>query len=387
MTALVRKYRYSLVFFAFFAFMLVIKLPKYGSINEWATMPYVVTYREGFDSRMLIGSIIFLFTDYLSANAMWTVVLVSTVLLAALLSWVLGEALRCCEDEAAFGAKCMALFFVLTPTSIIYLFKYLNYGRMDIYLAIFALLILACANRKYARWLIPLFCLSAMLTHHVYLFMFMPSMGITLLYEAYKNRFAKSSIALCAASYSVVILLFIYFQFSPNPVGFETADEMLEFLKTRTDAAIHYDMIFGEYFTDITAVWRSYVVPLILESALPDLPYTVLAAAPALGVLYVVWVKAFKRCEDKFIRFILFLCMFAPITMVIQCILTNDYGRDFAAVLFTQFSMLFYLVHRREESVLQSVAAIGRFFRKNLYALSAVAGYLALFLFSASDKL
>jgi len=44
-------------------------------------------------------------------------------------------------------------------------------------------------------------------------------------------------------------------------------------------------------------------------------------------------------------------------------------------------------VHRREESVLQSVAAIGRFFRKNLYALSAVAGYLALFLFSASDKL
>ena len=383
----VEKNKYAFGMFILFSVMMLLKMPPYDGLSTFSTTIYTATYDLGFSSRFLVGSIIYLFTDFLTAKALYVIIVVSTILMTALVSYLLGYMPGRLEGDAGSGARALMLLYAATPSSIICLYKDNNFGRYDVYLIIVTLLILVCLAKERFQALVPALCAVCMLIHHVWMFSFMPSVGILLLYSAYRNKKKAVGTALCAVSYALIVGLFLYFQFFKPALGFASPEDMADVLGKRAGFPIDPNIYFGEYFSSVPKLWSGYVKGILIEDSIPDAAYLLPILLPVLAVLFTVWLNAFKLCKEKFLRFILLLCMAAPSSTLVQCVMINDYGRWFMGMLLTQFSLLFFLLYKKEDCVVASVEKLAVFFKKRPYLAAAVAVYVPMFIFSASYNL
>ncbi len=382
-----KRNQYAFGMFILFIALLIMKLPSVDELSSFTTSIYAATYSLGFSSRLLVGSIIFLFTDFLTKKALYAVIIVSTVLMTAFVSYMLGYVPGRLDGDAGKGARTLMLLYAATPSSIICLYRDIYFGRYDVYLILVTMLILVCLANNRLRWLVPVLCAVCLMIHQVWMFSFMPSVGILLLYSAYRDKKKTVGAALCAVSYAVIIGLFLYFQFFKPDLGYASADEMAEVLGKRTGFPINSNIYLGEYFSSVPELWSGYIKKILIEDSIPDAAYLLPILLPVLAVLYGVWVNAFRLCDKKFMRFILLLCMAAPVSTLVECVMINDYGRWFTGMLITQFSLLFFLLNKKEDSVVASVEKLTAFFSKRSYLAVAVAVYVPMFVFSASYNL
>lgn len=373
--------------FILFIVLLLLKMPKAENMSSFSITIYTTSYDLGFSSRFLVGSLIFLFTDFLTLNSLYAIIVVSTVVMTAFASYMLGYVPGRLDGDAGSGARAIMLLYAATPISIIVLYKDDNFGRYDIYLIIVSLFLLVCLAGQHLRWLVPALCAVCMLIHHVWMFSFMPASAILLLYSAYRDKKRRSGVALCALSYAVIIGLFLYFQFFKPSLDFASAEEMAAALGQRVDYMVNPSIYYGEYFSSVPELWHSYIKPILLEDSVPDALYLLPVILPVLAVLFSVWLNAFRLCREKFMRLVILLCMAAPLSTLVQCVMINDYGRWFAAMMITQLSLLFFLLYKKEESVTASVGNLAVFLRKHSYLAAAVAAYVPMFIFSASYNL
>lgn len=383
----VEKNKYAFGMFVFFVVMMALKMPPYNGMSSFSTTIYTATYDIGFSSRFLVGSVIFLFTDFLTLKALYAIIIVSTLIMVALLSFMLGYIPGRLDGAAGSGARAVMLFYAAMPVSVIVLFKDMNFGRYDIYLIIVSMLILVCLSRRQAAWLVPMLCGICMLIHHVWMFSFMPAAAILLIYTAGRGKKKGRGIAVCALSFAVIIGLFIYFQFFKFDPGFATAEEMTAAMSKRVDYGLNSDIFYGEYFSSVQELWASYIKPILIEDSIPDALYLMPVFLPFLAVLYYVWFNAFLLCGEKFMRFVILLCMLSPASTLVQCVMINDYGRWFAAMLITQLSLMFFLAYKDEQAVVGALEKLAGFFKGRPYLAVSAAAVIPIFTFSISYNL
>lgn len=79
--------------------------------------------------------------------------------------------------------------------------------------------------------------------------------------------------------------------------------------------------------------------------------------------------------------------MLSPVSTLVQCVMINDYGRWFAAMLITQLSLMFFLAYKDEQTVVGALEKLAGFFKGRPYLAVSAAAVIPIFTFSISYNL
>jgi len=375
--------QYGILIFLFFSARLFLLSFNRDSFSSWMTTPYVITYQLGFIGRAFIGSIIALFTDYLTLKE-FKILLVSVALaLLTLISFLLGKVIAKTESDSKNTVLLFVLLFVSAPVSMTYLFG-THYGRLETFLLIFTFAALIALKNRRFKWAVPLICFAAVATHQGYLVTYMPALAIPMLYEVYRSKYSKKSIIIFSSGCAVMIGFFVYFQlFSKGQLNFATAEEMGKALSLRTDMKIGLPMLYLEYFAPFPQWVTEYIIPFTKSMDLPVVGIALLTVSiPLILIFGAVWISCIRNAENRFLKLIFILCAAGPLTFIPAAIFGNDWERWWSAVINCQFIFLFYFVFSKEDVLLGSLKKVNDYFQRHTLVLICILVFAGSALFS-----
>lgn len=133
---LIEKIKYELVIFLYLC-MLFMQNP--GRINDWVSAWYVLNYKDGIGSRLLIGTILnFFFGEYITHNEVFLFVFCTLTILIGFVSFLAGRVIRSSNKDKSFAVFFIAMYLAC-PGSIAYLWTSGNMGRLETYSLVFFL--------------------------------------------------------------------------------------------------------------------------------------------------------------------------------------------------------------------------------------------------------
>jgi hypothetical protein len=354
---------YELPIFAFLLFELLILLPD-KVVDSIATASYLITYRFGFISKAMIGSIFSLFSDRITTHAIYITAIVSFLFLILLISFLLGRIIRNCREEIKPSVIVFVLLFLSSPLSVSYMLG-MYLGRFDVYWIIITLVSLVFLKKSVLSLLVPILCAVGISVHQGYMFSYMPALAIPIFYEVYLNRFSKRNIFILVSSCISFTFLFVYFQTVPAIIPFENAVEFSDYLSRSADFEVSPLMLHTVYFAPFKESYYEYVRPLLASYALPLAIELIVFSLPLLVIFGVIWKNCIHNAGNKLLKFIFVLCAFSPLTFIPIAFFLNDWDRYWAAVINTQFIFIFYFIFSEENSVIVSVKKVGLFFARH----------------------
>ncbi|MDR1741057.1 MAG: hypothetical protein LBR38_04325 [Synergistaceae bacterium] len=312
-------------------------------IDAFFTPPYLLSYRDGFGSRFFIGSVVSLFTDYASRKFLRIFITAALLLTCVMMAVMAGRVIRAASEKTrAFVIGVSIIFFVSPAYG--YLFPNYNFGRLDTFLILFTLIMLAVASKPVLRWTIPVLCLCATATHQVFLCTYAPLVMLVLLYEAVRSK-TRSSVALLLVSGAVTLAAFLCFQFIKGGTAFASAQAMADALALRTNAEISVGMIQWEYFSSFRELVLGGIgidYTLLIENAV-----MLVLLSPLFVMFPVFWHRCWKSGTDG--RWIFVLSALLPICTLPTFVLC-DWGRWTAAILISQFCMVYWFIYRQDSA-------------------------------------
>jgi len=375
-----KKY-YEIFIFAILMFEFAVLNPGIQHMDEWNTTYYFLSYQDfGFNSRLLIGSIFKFFTEYISNSTLFYCILAVIICMNASVAVILGKILRNFPDESLSSLKVFIILFLINPFSLATLFDKGNFGIFDIYLVITTIIMMLVVRHNYFKWLIPALCMIALGIQQVYIVTYMPIIVVILIYEWYKSGYKKSYIVLCGVSFSLMIFLFVYFEFLAPELPFNNAKEVVSFLSHRTDIALSYVVINDEYFFKATN-WFSEVWHFTSLFVIPYGVCALVVTSPLIVIFFSLWSTAFKKAKDKFAKFIMLLCITAPL-ISLPIFTQTDWDRWISAIFIVQFSLAIYFLASGFNCVIESADNIRNYFQKHKLLFAVIIIYLSMLMFS-----
>lgn len=371
---------YELILFAFLLFeFLLLTFNRVADSNTRTA--YLLTYEFGFNAQSLIGSVLSVFTDTITARLIYGLSVVSFLVLAAQISLLLGRLIRNTLPAQQSSVILLCLLFLASPLSITYLLS-MNTGRLDVYWLLLTLLALSWIKHRVLRWTIPLLCAVAISIHQGYMVTYMPALALPLFYEAFQAKFSKTYATVFGFSCAILLSLIVYFQFFPASYPFNNADALAQHLSLRADFQASVPMLYVGFFAPFKESLFEYVLPLTATYAIPVGILFLLFSLPLLCVFLYVWKTAFRQTKNNFIKFLFFLCATAPLIFLPAAIVANDWDRYWAAAVNTQFILLFYFLYAKEPAVTAAVKKVGGFFNTHFIALAGILLLLSSLTFS-----
>ena len=248
--SLIEKIKYELfVFVVLLAEMLLYMPHKSDGLRDCAYAYYVTNYSNmGFTGRMMLGSIIDLFTDFYSKKLTLAIAFCVMASVIALMSFFIGGAIKKSGDGALILLFVFCLFMLL-PTSTEQ-FTDSHFGTIEMYHLLLTLVSLFLIRNKFLRWFVPLLFVVCNAMHCSYVFTYMSSVAIALFYNCFKTvqpdyshnklKINKSGIALCSVAFVFLVSSFIVFLIfeAKNPLIYDNAEQMRQALSEKTDLEI-----------------------------------------------------------------------------------------------------------------------------------------------------
>jgi len=371
---------YEIVMFAFLLLeFLFLACDKVGDSNTRTA--YLLTYEFGFHSQSLIGSIIYLFTDKITSRLIYIIAIVSFLVLAFQISILLGSLIRTSQQSVKSSVIIFTMLFLASPLSVTYLLG-MHTERLDVYWIFITLLALVFLKRPILRWLIPILCAIAVSIHQGYMSTYMPALAILLLYEVYRNKYSIKSIAVFILSCITMISLFVFFQFAHPSYPFENAADFAKYLSAKSDFSASAPMLYIGFLAPFKDWFYGYVLPFTKSYALPLGIVFLTFSSPLIVVFLYVWKQSLKNADKKFLKFIFFLCVAAPLVFLPAAVLANDWDRYWAAAVNNQFILVFYFIYSKEEVVIKGVKKVGEFFEQHILLLIMILIFTNSFTFS-----
>jgi hypothetical protein len=106
---------YAVMIFLFFAARLFFLSSGRSSFSYWITMPYSITYEHGFIARAFIGSLVSVFTKYLTHTTFYFIITAAALVMIALISVLLGKVIAQAEPDHKNAVVAFVLLFVTRP--------------------------------------------------------------------------------------------------------------------------------------------------------------------------------------------------------------------------------------------------------------------------------
>jgi len=348
-------------------------------IGDIYNIVHVYDYRIGFAPRLFIGSLMSLFTDYKSIAFMNRFFNIFCILSIFLFSFAAGRVIRKADDKLKNTAMIFVLLFLAVPYSRTVLYP--NLVSVDRFLVVFTLLALIAISKKGFKWFVPLLIIMSLATYQGYAFTYMPVVAILLIYEVYRNKNSKQSIALLLVCFTAMAVFSAYFFLYKGITSFKNVEALIAYASNKTDirnsvGEFNIKLVLNSYFFEKPSVffWKS-TIPL---EGWRDLKYEfrgVIYLIPLLIVFFLVWKNAIKNSLNKFEKLIYIMCMLAPLARLPMYILSTNFVRGRISVVIVQFFLVFYFLYVGNPVVSASARKIGDYLKKNYLLLAALVVY------------
>lgn len=365
MTAKIKQFFHTfhreLFLFVLLFFTFLCTLPD--KLHGWNSGWYAMDYSLGFDSRLLIGSILKLFYPaFLPAEAVYNFVILSILVLLALLAYLLGYALRQNEQSTArTGLLVLIAFYLLCPGSPVYLWSSENMGRFDLYLLLFTLLAaVACCKIASIPLRLILFTvcgLAALCTHQVFIFIFFPLLFTMYLITITEKKAKKSHVILAFGGMGILAVCFLYFQFFSH-ISPASCEELMSLLSARTDLELNEVALRYEYFTGFAQSTQDLMLNELGERIRYGI-VTLLLLSPLALIYGWFWLQILKTAK-RYLPILLSQLSFVP-----AFLLTIDWGRWFGAFLTVQVLQIVILAAKKDAVVLTALTRLNTLIHKH----------------------
>lgn len=336
----------------------------------------------GFAPRLFIGSVLSLFMKNKSAQNLNAFLFALYIAAFVFVSLIAGALVRkTAGDSQKMTVFLLALFFASPFSAAVFLPRFFSLDRLQALFALFAMLLV---NKRGFRWLVPAALFMALATHHSFGFMFMPAVAIAVLYETGKSGFKKNAVLFGAACFLTMAAVSAYFYLYDGSGTFADIDEMNRVILSKSDINNTNESIIQGYFLMspaqlLESTKAYYLNRKMLTRELWENLRAGVYLLPAAAVFYAIWIAALKEEKEKFGKFILWLCMLAPLARLPLIILSTDSFRGRSGWVFVQFCLLFYFIVHRHPAVSRAAEKVWAFFvRQPVFAVLIVSFYASL---------
>lgn len=371
-----REPNYGIAVFAMLSAVFLLTFPNLYTLGKSNALYYILPYKDfGFQSRLVVGSVVRLFTDYMTEQSIFILMVVITLLFILAVSFIVGRIIKLAVRRDDIGAEMLVVFFIACPVSVQYLFTSNNIGRLDLYLILITALILYCVPHRKAKWAVPALCSVAMLVSFNFIFLYMPVIAVIMIREYMVVRLSKSGFILFSVSCLVVVVLFFFFKIFPPAPAFASLAELKAYLAGITDVRgeefiVYYDICrpLGDVYTKGTETTFSWFWELLITYGL----FSLVAAGPSVAFFVSFWLTALKNIKPKKNRLFFLLCFLAPVGSL-PMFLAIDWDRWIPTLFISQMMLVFYLVAVGDAGTNDTLRRFRDFFsRHSLFALLCV---------------
>ncbi len=319
----------------FLGFLAVIEILLFlrdygGYVNSYNSSIFALSYKYGFISRGLSGTIFRLVNkvlpfDIMSYNGVLRYSQVVTALFMILV-WLFCFYIIYKSDENNYR-HIQIVSVLLVVFSIPFFSNSFNFGRVDIYLVATAVLCVLILLWRKMEWLIvPLSCFAVMF-HQAYVFMFFNVTLVILIY-----RFIESDkkgrikyLVLFILSFVGASALFLYLNFFAHTTDISIYNNVVEDAVTlsKEDEGYHKALLQHEVLgiDPTTSEWEHHLKNFI------EFPIFALIMLPYIILVVRVFVNTIKNAPQKIDKFKYVVLAIGVLTILPNLILKVDYGR------------------------------------------------------------
>ncbi len=387
--------KYELGVFALLCIQVLFNIEELKGMLRSFYVYYLVDFSMGKTSRLLIGSIVSLFTDKPTEawiNSFARIVLFLTLLLTAV---VIGHFVKAAKNEMKMPVYAFILFFVSGSFTLYGFSKF--FGMLDIYMYIFALLAIVFAQNKYLRWLTPLLCAAGVFVNYSFTISYFPIVILVILYLAESKEKKAADIILFCITVIVTVALTFYCAFIGNETMVVSFDELWQRANEKAGYKIGYDFV--EYFklylyNDAVAAKITFEKPLpeyspidfvitmakymlVYENNLSGLVTLAIAVLPVIAMFWIIWIMSIRNTKNKSRRFVYACFMLSTFFIPISVILSTDPIRWIAAGVINQFLLCFYMFYKHDEPFEAVMNKMKSFFSNNKFVLVLMFAFYA----------
>lgn len=371
-----REPNYGIAVFAMLSASFLLTFPNLYTLGKSNALYYILPYKDfGFQSRLVVGSVVRLFTDYMTENSIFILMIVITLLFILAVSFMVGRIIKLAVRRDDIGAEMLAVLFIACPVSVQYLFTSNNIGRLDLYLILITALILYCVHHKKMKWAVPALCSIAMIVSFNFIFLYMPVIAVIMIREYMVVRRSKSGFIVFAASCLAVAVLFIFFKIFPPASAFANLAELKVYLAGITDVRgeefiVYYDICrpLGDAYSRGADTTFSWFYELLSTYGL----FSLVAAGPAVAFFVSFWLTALKNTTPKKNRLFFLLCFLVPVGNL-PMFLAIDWDRWIPTLFISQMMLVFYLLAVVDAGTTDTLRRFRDFFsRHSLFTMLCV---------------
>ncbi len=363
-------------------------MQRIPSVTGYYLIHYLYTYNHGYVARGLVGEVISWFADTVTDRMTQGVVIFFSYLLAISASLCIGKALTAVRnDEKRFT---WIVFIIIVAFILPMHFEtYYHDVKLDKLLWALTFFAVFLHDRKYGIWFVPAFCIIATMVNPVFLFCSMILISIILLQEFHSSKYSLKNGIICAVSYISMIALGLYGTISEKWLGFSTPDELIDYYFARYDGVIDESIrerfltewLF-DYFESLDQIFTmAYDIYFVdWGNGTQGIINFVLIALPAYIFLSVFWGKIIKAEDNKFQKFIYFLCAVSPLVLIPPISISWESAKYFYNNFMAQAGLVIYFIARGNKSVTETIENIVSYCKKHIIFAVTVAIYFATYL-------
>lgn len=341
----------------FLGFLAVIEILLFlrdygGYVNSYNSSIFALSYKYGFISRGLSGTIFRLVNkvlpfDIMSYNGVLRYSQVVTALFMILV-WLFCFYIIYKSDENNYR-HIQIVSVLLVVFSIPFFSNSFNFGRVDIYLVATAVLCVLILLWRKMEWLIvPLSCFAVMF-HQAYVFMFFNVTLVILIY-----RFIESDkkgrikyLVLFILSFVGASALFLYLNFFAHTTDISIYNNVVEDAVTlsKEDEGYHKALLQHEVLgiDPTTSEWEHHLKNFI------EFPIFALIMLPYIILVVRVFVNTIKNAPQKIDKFKYVVLAIGVLTILPNLILKVDYGRWMFSIIVYYILIFAFLIATRDK--------------------------------------
>lgn len=379
-------YLLPLVLIFSYLFILV-KKGLIKSSEGYYMIHYLYDYSHGFVSRGLVGEVIRHLTDIVTDEVTYKAVLLFSILLALSSALCIGKALNAVKDDNERFA--FALFLILIACFLPFSLKaYFIDIRLDKLLWALTFFAVFLSGNKAGIFLVPPLCIIATLVNPVFLFCSMILISIIMLQRFYSEGYKVKNGVLCFVAYASMIVLGIYSVISEGRLGFSSPTELIEYYFSKYSGGMPESQILFEkewlfdYFdSGSTILKKAFDIYFVQWENWKNVIFnTIFFAVPVFSLLSFFWVRVIKAEQNKFQKFIFFLCLISPVALLFPIVTSWESAKYFANNLLVQLCLIVYYIVTNNEPVVATLSRAKAWFGEHIIAGSAAVAYFAFLL-------
>lgn len=380
----VSRFGYEIGIFAVLCVQALLNRNSFSQMVDDFYSYYLVDFSMGFNSRLLVGSLVNLLTKHPTAH--WldvfsVVVLFLTLFVVALL---VGKIIKCADKKYRNVLLVFVLFFVSGSFTMYGFSRY--FGMLDIYMFMFAVLAVVFSTNKYLRPFVPLLAFGGILVNYAFAVTYFPAVIGAAFYFAVAEKEKKSNFFIFLFTGVLSVAATYFFVFKAGDLMKITFNEMWQIMEQKSGIKFtyedirYYDMYFygnsidAEIGREVTGMSSLEMVKTIIQIVTGQMEeyYTVnvegiVSICAILSVIFsgfwAIWIMCAKNAQTKSKKFVFVCFLLATLFVPLSWLTSTDYSRMAQAGVINQFLFAFLMFVEKDEAFQKTLEQLKQFFK------------------------